>query len=673
MERPAAGGLLTAIAVASFHLTEGQTLDSVTPLGALSAAEQRQVAFSAFPDSNSFELHNAAGVVDSSFFFRIARDAGGGEDGEEEEGVERKKEGSSAPASQPRFLYGFVFCRQRRDAALPRGGDQRSVVLLSPLPLTAVLGPLAARAGPRCLAGGVAAAAAALAEVAAWPPLEWGAAGAALPGLAGAPLEADLPDLGALPAAAAAAAVAPAALAEALADELDEAAGLPPALLPPPPGRAPPASAGLFADVGAFTPLAGALPQLWALWEAALCGEPLLVAAPSPAAASAAVAALLSLTAPLPPGADFRPFFTVHDPAFAPLAATGGPPPLGAALPSLLGFTNQLFLRALGAWPNVLATGYSPATAPPSLAASPRASADGEVGVEGVAVGGGPGGKAAVGGGAPSTAARLAGGAAAAGARISGLLALRRPAAGAAALLARPGDGCWLAGFEPALRPDRGVLAALAHVGAGEPAERRRRAAAGNDALLRRHFAELTRNALAPLLPLFTPTPPPEPGAGPGAPRAPPPPPPPLDAAAFLARLPRADAGVPDTFRRRFTSARALARFYGRLLASPGLLEWLEVRRAAAAAWQARAWREARRARAPHAAELAAVSEFQELEARAAGEGEGGGGGGEALAAALRDAFARLPEDVRALLLLSPERAAALQPPAAGAAARPME
>ena len=42
----------------------------------------------------------------------------------------------------------FVFCRQRQDQKLRRGGEQRSVVVLSVQPFSSVLSPLSQYAGP---------------------------------------------------------------------------------------------------------------------------------------------------------------------------------------------------------------------------------------------------------------------------------------------------------------------------------------------------------------------------------------------------------------------------------------------------------------------------------------------------------------------------------------------
>ena len=59
---------------------------------------------------------------------------------------------------------------------------------------------------------------------------------------------------------------------------------------------------------------------------------------------SATVAALVALVTPLPYSADFRPYFTIHDAAFARMA--GGQLPCGAnRLPRLLGITNLYILK----------------------------------------------------------------------------------------------------------------------------------------------------------------------------------------------------------------------------------------------------------------------------------------------------------------------------------------
>lgn len=77
------------------------------------------------------------------------------------------------------------------------------------------------------------------------------------------------------------AAASPAQVAAALAAELDGCDGVPLCLLPQAYGRQE-LAASPFGAADCFTPLRGSLPQLWALWELLLVGEPLMVVAPSP-------------------------------------------------------------------------------------------------------------------------------------------------------------------------------------------------------------------------------------------------------------------------------------------------------------------------------------------------------------------------------------------------------
>ena len=139
---------------------------------------------------------------------------------------------------------------------------------------------------------------------------------------------------------------------------------------------------GPQADV--WSTLKEVVERAWVLWELMILAQPLLVLAPSPGVSarhsvqicgisvrapvtvfemqqcdpsqscsgvfyhagvcSAAVAALVALITPLPYSADFRPYFTIHDPAFAHLASQQLPTNANS-LPRLLGVTNLFFLK----------------------------------------------------------------------------------------------------------------------------------------------------------------------------------------------------------------------------------------------------------------------------------------------------------------------------------------
>ncbi len=68
-----------------------------------------------------------------------------------------------------------------------------------------------------------------------------------------------------------------------------------------------------------------------------------------------------------------RPYYTIHDSAFAALAAGALPGPQQRSVPCLIGATNLYFVKALTQWPSILSVGKketSNAWAPESTAAS---------------------------------------------------------------------------------------------------------------------------------------------------------------------------------------------------------------------------------------------------------------------------------------------------------------
>ena len=143
-----------------------------------------------------------------------------------------------------------------------------------------------------------------------------------------------------------------------------------------------------------------------------------------------------------------------------------------------------------------------------------------------------------------------------------------------------PADRAWIS-FRPASRPDRALLATLAHPGPADLPDRQRRIAAANTATLRRHFRALTCAVLAPLAPYISPEPP-------ATEYDPPTPLPPLDPEALLAELAAPDAAhsLPPLLLERFGGQRGAVAFYQRFLASPPLRAWLAQRRRVALDWQ---------------------------------------------------------------------------------------
>ncbi|KAL0288252.1 UNVERIFIED_CONTAM: protein DENND6A [Sesamum angustifolium] len=152
---------VVAFCIIRFDLEQGQLIEECYPPGSLTQSEELEVSFSSFPDSVS-QNHNRSSIHDCIFFFRIKRhNAPDSLNIKPSEIVEEDNEISSQkPISEAvqgskcqnnydsRFLYGFVFNRQRHDERLKRGGEQKSVVILSHSPYTSVFRPLLQIMGP---------------------------------------------------------------------------------------------------------------------------------------------------------------------------------------------------------------------------------------------------------------------------------------------------------------------------------------------------------------------------------------------------------------------------------------------------------------------------------------------------------------------------------------------
>ncbi|KAK1288075.1 hypothetical protein QJS10_CPB19g01469 [Acorus calamus] len=307
---------IVALCVIRFDLERGQTVETCYPSPSLSQDEELQIAFSSFPDSMSQRnpdpnpTPNRSSIHDSTFFFRLRR--------------------THHPPSH--FLYGYVFNRQRQDDRLRRGGEQKSVVILSHFPYSSVFRPLLRILGPLCFDIGVRALHHVASCIASWPSPRFDC-----------PI--DLP-------------IGAAKLKVHLPPALSFSSLSPTNQLVP---------QGLFHDADLFGVFRGLLLQLWTLWELVLIGEPLLVVAPTPGQCCEAVAGLVSLVAPLLYSVDFRPYFTIHDSDFSRLNSLGDHdyfPPM------LLGVTNLFFLKALKNMPHVVSVG-SPVK-PPARSASVR-------------------------------------------------------------------------------------------------------------------------------------------------------------------------------------------------------------------------------------------------------------------------------------------------------------
>lgn len=441
---------------------------------------------------------------------------------------------------------------------------------------------------------------------------------------------------------------------------------------------------GGFAELDVYTPMRHALHHLWTVWELLIVGERLMVVSPSPNSASFTVAALSSLIAPLPYTQPQRPYFTIHDPAFAPLvaAAKRGAVPLkpcttnsssgtdnmnsSTQLPMLIGVTNQFIIKSLLGWGNIIGTGYSLDTGWSVVqSGSCNNSSSGEVG----------GGKS---GNNDSNSCSSSNNKSVG----RGLLRWRRGGGGPGSLVSSPSDGAWF-DYRPLIRPDKELLASLIQVssisdvtggrnnnsggmgkGVDVVAEKKRAAAVLNSVTIKRHFQELTRAVLFPLLPLISPVPP-SMAASPGQ-LANPPPLPVFDPQEIVEGLRGRSARVPDILLQRFGSQKSVVSFYERFLKSPIFTIWLKARQEAATEWQRLVWRAAWRAAGGPTAvvglpggqeDVGAIEEFFTLEQRLSGDTYTNDTKDDnLLVAELRRLFAKLPGDLQSSLILNPKR-----------------
>ncbi|KAH9520916.1 Protein dennd6a [Dermatophagoides farinae] len=102
-------------------------------------------------------------------------------------------------------------------------------------------------------------------------------------------------------------------------------------------------------DVNIYRNLLPIITHVQLLWELVLTNEPIAVMSQTPNVCSEIVQALIALIAPLRYGADYRPFFTIHDSEFKEYTThTKSPPPV------ILGVTNPFFVKTLHDWPHLI-------------------------------------------------------------------------------------------------------------------------------------------------------------------------------------------------------------------------------------------------------------------------------------------------------------------------------
>ncbi|KAL6994900.1 hypothetical protein U1Q18_005036 [Sarracenia purpurea var. burkii] len=543
---------VVSFCIIRFDLEQGQLIEECFPPGCLSQEEELEIAFSSFPDSVS-QHHNRSSIHDCIFFFRFRRrgnsqppnglssEIDGVEDPRSvhENVLNKLNNRNNNSSSSSRFLYGFVFNRQRHDERLKRGGEQKSVVILSHNPYSSVFKPLLQIMGPLYFDIGKKALEHIAAFVSIWP--------SPLPGklmelpIGNATLKVNLPPAHSLPSDGG---ILFEESTNSMAPFLPNNQSVP---------------QGLFHDSDIFSIYRGILMQLWLLWELSLIGEPILVIAPTPPQCCEAVAALVSLVAPLLCSVDFRPYFTIHDPEFAHLNSLQE----GDVFPPMvLGVTNLFFLKALRNIPHIVSVG-SPNINSSRISFAPRASS-------------GRSSARPEGFGLQNLSLKRF-------SPLSLLNAVKLRRDGPLCLMSEHKEAIWST-YAATTKPDTSILNRLIDAGMSPRVEESMSVV--NNEILRRHFLELTTNFLAPFGPYFRATTPSE-GS---SPFVDPPPLPLFNADEFLGSLSARGPG-------KFLSKRMRNNWldlYRRFLKGRNFMPWFQRRRTVAEQEQHRLWRQAR-------------------------------------------------------------------------------
>uniref|UniRef100_A0AAY4DV41 UDENN domain-containing protein n=1 Tax=Denticeps clupeoides TaxID=299321 RepID=A0AAY4DV41_9TELE len=311
---------LECVCVVTFDLELGQALEAVYPQDVkLTEKEVRSTAHASYPDV-LYTFPWALG--DTQFSFRLRQSVGRGPRGvwfEDSDAYNR-----DAPVTMQKdqsHLYGYVYFRQVKDDTVKRGYFQKSVVLVSRLPLVRLFQSVLQVIAPEyfklepCLEE-------VCHEIDKWP--------TPTPGHTLL-----LPCMGEV-----IKVIVCICVVFSVIILVYQSLRPAPLVLPS------------CHEQDFFQCFQSMLVHVQMLWELMLLGEPVVVMAPSPAVCSETVLALVSSVAPLKYCCDFRPYFTIHDSEFKEYTTrTQAPPSV------ILGVTNPFFLKTFQCWPHVIRLG----------------------------------------------------------------------------------------------------------------------------------------------------------------------------------------------------------------------------------------------------------------------------------------------------------------------------
>ncbi|KAM0753112.1 DUF1630-domain-containing protein [Meredithblackwellia eburnea MCA 4105] len=319
-----------AIAIVEFDLDMGPDLDNIYPDLPLSPTLRSNIAFSSLPEGDMptagahmfswrIPIPTTAPVLESPVLHQEP------EEQLEELGVPPQRRESYFVPEGDGFYYGFVYFVQEKNDSLRRGYSQRSLVLISHLPhlvglfsnILSILGPMHFKhAGEGSMIE------TACHNIASWPDPTGGTT-IELPFLGSVhtydfPVEGQ-PQWGTL-------------------SKPNQPQPIPVSL------PTTPLSTLFHAGILTFS-------KILLLWELVLLGEPILIFSKDPRTGSELVNHLTNFIRPIIFGADFRPYYHIHDHDFRQISRPSPHrPPPGL----IVSGTNPLLLTTLKHWPNIL-------------------------------------------------------------------------------------------------------------------------------------------------------------------------------------------------------------------------------------------------------------------------------------------------------------------------------
>ncbi|KAI6187152.1 UDENN domain-containing protein [Aphelenchoides besseyi] len=303
------------ICLVTFDVDHGQTIEAIyPPTVTLSDVDRANISYNSFPDTTS------SCPRDTTYHFRYRTTCPPTTLSED-----FKRFNQSVPVSlqadEDDFVFGFVHFRFQKQIDAPRGYFQKSVVVLSRLPLFALFKYVVDVLAYGFFDAGEPIIEAACEHIKSWPspiPSET----LCMP-LLGQLIVARIPCLTDLP----------------HRHQLVVSS------------HPNPITISQVYETNFYESTKSILVHLQLLWELVIIGESIIVITPNPSFSSEIVQSLVSLIWPIRYYGDFRPFMTIHDSDFHKFTSVVPAPS------AILGVTNPFFAKALNHWPNLLRIG----------------------------------------------------------------------------------------------------------------------------------------------------------------------------------------------------------------------------------------------------------------------------------------------------------------------------